>query len=205
MLYLPHDRYIARINGGPIQQPPQEQPAELWAFRFSSNDQWEGSLEQFWVWQNYLDLEQSVPNRNLKPFVTTLEGIFGEDRAITIRGGRALIPAPWRNNGDVPLVRLDQLPSGEQQVMLLFGELARRRRPGVVIAIDEPELSLHPSLQRLVVHQLRRIARDWDAQVILATHSLEILHSVHQSEIVFLDQLAEVDSSPTEPVSETIQ
>ena len=88
-----------------------------------------------------------------------------------------------------PQVRLDQLPSGEQQCLLLFGELARRRRPGAVIAIDEPEISLHPTLQRLVAHRLREFAREWDAQVILATHSLKVLRAVHESERINLDQL----------------
>jgi len=55
--------------------------------------------------------------------------------------------------------------------------------------IDEPEISLHPTLQRQVVHQLRRFARDWEMQVILATHSLEVLRAVHESERISLDQL----------------
>ena len=84
-------------------------------------------------------------------------------------------------------VRLDQLPSGEQQVLLLFGELARRRRPGAVIGIDEVENSLHPTLQRLVMWNLHRIAREWEAQVIVATHSLEVINSVRGGAFLNLD------------------
>ena len=79
--------------------------------------------------------------------------------------------------------------------MLLFGELARRRRKGAVLMIDEPEISLHPTLQRLVVYQLRNLAREWDMQVLLATHSLEILRSVHESERLVLDRL-EAEGEP---------
>ena len=79
-------------------------------------------------------------------------------------------------------------------MLLLFGELARRRR-GAVLAIDEPEISLHPTLQRQVVHQLRQFAREWDMQVILATHSLEVLRAVHESERILLDRLEPADSA----------
>ena len=95
--------------------------------------------------------------------------------------------------GVAPGLTPDQLPSGEQQVLLLFGELTRRRRRGAVLMIDEPEISLHPTLQRQVVHQLRRLTREWDMQVILATHSLEVLRAVHESERILLDQL---DTTP---------
>jgi len=194
LLYFPHDRQLGAPRGGPIELPPEER---AWLFRFSTTDRWQGSLEQLWVWQNYLDLEQRSSERShLKPFVATVETVLGEGRIITIQEGRAWVSTPWSQEGQAGTkVRLDQLPSGEQQVLLLFGELARRRRKGAVIAIDEVENSLHPTLQRLVVHQLRQFAREWDAQVILATHSLEVLRAVHESERIILDRLEEPESA----------
>jgi predicted ATPase len=205
LLYFPHDRQLnVSRRGGPIQPPPDEGRRLL--FRFSPDDRWEGSLEQLWVWQNYLDLEQGAQRHDhLKPFVKTAENLLGPDRPIIINKGRALAPAPWRDErGQEVKVRLDQLPSGEQQCLLLFGELARRRRPGVVIAIDEPEISLHPALQRLVVDQLRHFAREWDAQLILATHSPEVAGAVPAGESLDLDSyptasLATVTPSPPSP------
>ena len=196
LLYFPHDRRLGVTRGGPIEPPPE---ARQWLFRFSSSDRWQGSLEQLWVWQNYLDLEQGTRERShLKPFVVTVEDILGKERPIVIQQGRALVPAPWDGDGNATTkVRLDQLPSGEQQCLLLFGELARRRRKGVIIAIDEPEISLHPTLQRRVVHQLRRFAREWDGQIILATHSLEVLRAVHASERIILDHLTEGMTIPS--------
>jgi len=98
------------------------------------------------------------------------------------------VPTGWRDEtGNLTQVRLDQLPSGEQQALLLFGELARRRRAGAVIGIDEVENSLHPTLQRLVMWNLHRIARAWEAQVIVATHSLEVIHSVRGGAFINLD------------------
>lgn len=186
LIYFPHDRRLNATRGGAVEPPPQMRP---WRFRLTEQDSWQGSLEQLWVWQNYLDLEQAnSDHRNLKPFVTTLESVLGQGREIVIREGRVWVPTNWRDkSGQGALVRLDQLPSGEQQALLLFGELARRRRPGSVIAIDEVENSLHPTLQRLMMWGLRQMARDGDAQVIVATHSLEVINSVRGGAFINLD------------------
>ncbi len=190
LIYFPHDRHLSVAKGASIEEPPQKRE---WIFRFSPSNQWKGSLEQLWVWQNYLDLEKSnQTHSNLKPFVESVENILGPGRRITVEEGRVWVTPSWETNDDAwSRVRLNQLPSGEQQCLLLFGELARRRRKGAVIALDEPEISLHPTLQRKSIHQLRQFAREWDAQLLLATHSLEILRTVHESERINLDQLEE--------------
>jgi hypothetical protein len=185
ILYFPHDRRLAVTQGGPIEPPPEKRE---WLFHFSPGDKWQGSLEHLWVWQNYLDLEENTQKRqNLAPFVESVETVLGQDRRITISKGRVQVPVTWEQDGERPQVRLDQLPSGEQQVLLLFGELARRRRQGAVIMIDEVENSLHPTLQRLVMWNLHRIAREWDAQVIVATHSLEVINTVRGGAFINLD------------------
>lgn len=197
LLFFPHDRRLTVTDkGGPIEPPPEQRS---WLYRHTPSDKWPGSLEQLWVWQNYLDLEKGAQGRaSLAPFVDSVEAVLGPDRTIAVLEGRAEIRPPWLTGDKNGFgVRLSQLPSGEQQVLLLFGELARRRRRGAVLMIDEPEISLHPTLQRQVVHQLRRFAREWDMQVILATHSLEVLRAVHESERILLDQLDAVPSGET--------
>jgi len=188
-IYFPYDRQLGVIAGGAIEPPPIEHD---WLVRYSSANRWKGSLEQLWVWQNYLDLEQQAKGEsqsgNLRRFVTAVEEVLGAGRAISVDEGRVQVPASWSQDRDPRvLLRLDQLPSGEQQVLLLFGELARRRRSGALIAIDEVENCLHPTLQRLVMWNLNRIAREWDAQIIVATHSLEVIRSVRGSAFINLD------------------
>ena len=192
LIYFPHHRQLTSKKGGPIQAPPE---VNDWLFHYSSSDKWEGSLEQLWVWQNYLDLEAQVlgqPAVNLKPFTETIEQMLGAKRSIWIERGRVWVTPPNdQYNGRAARVLLEALPAGEQQLLLLVAELTRHRRKGAVIMIDEPELSLHPTLQRQLLHYLRTFAREWDSQIILATHSLEILRAVHQSERLILDQLEE--------------
>jgi energy-coupling factor transporter ATP-binding protein EcfA2 len=182
IIYFPDRRWLGSVDSGPIEPPP---PRKDWLWRYSSADAWHGSLEQLWVWQNYLDLEEGSPRKNLKSFVESTEYILGEGRHITIEKGRVWVDTPWGSR-----VHLQELPSGEQQMALFFGELARQRRKGGVLLIDEPEISLHPTLQRQFVFALRKFILEWDMQLIMATHSLEIIRSVHEpTECIFLDEL----------------
>lgn len=191
LILFPHDRQLSSTMRGPIE-PPVEKP--MWISRFKNSDAWEGSLQQLWVWQNYLDLESgSTQNGSLGSFVETVESALGENRKIRIEQGQVTIPAGWANGDrEAHKVSLDKLPSGEQQVLLLFGELARRRRTGGIIAIDEVENSLHPTMQRLVMSNLRKIAREWDSQVLVTTHSLDVLNSVRGSAAILLGDLHQV-------------
>lgn len=184
IIHFPHDRWYDQRQRGSIEAP-SEDPSWIWSFRAS--DQWKGSLAQLWVWQNYLDLEQGREGRpNLAPFVEIIERILGQDRRVFIREGRVRIKSPGR-----PDVEPHELPSGEQQILTLFGELARRLRPGAIILIDEVEISLHPALQRKVMFHFRALARKYDLQFILTTHSPEILRSCRAEEIVDMDHLGE--------------
>ncbi|OCQ96738.1 hypothetical protein AMR42_02985 [Limnothrix sp. PR1529] len=65
----------------------------------------------------------------------------------------------------------------------LLTHLSRSREASIVI-IDEPEIYLHPDVQR----QLLGILRSLDADVLLATHSLEIMSEADPSEILLVDK-----------------
>lgn len=188
LIYFPHDRELRPVGGGAIAPPPDERQ---WISRYASANQWTGSLEQLWVWQNYLDLERwsrSEETAELAASVELLQAALGAGRQVFVREGRVRVTTPWADASGKPAeVLLDQLPSGERQCVMLFGEIARRKRPHGVLFIDEPEISLHPTLQRQTLAQLRRFARKLDMQVFLATHSREIVRSVPPGEVMSLD------------------
>ena len=64
---------------------------------------------------------------------------------------------------------LDQLSSGEQEALGLMFFVRRLSSRGGVLLIDEPELHLHPALQRSLFAILEGIADR--AQVLISTHS----------------------------------
>jgi ABC-type phosphate/phosphonate transport system ATPase subunit len=67
-----------------------------------------------------------------------------------------------------------QLSSGEHQLLYLMVAALTTRRKGTVIAIDEPELSMHIAWQRKLLPNLIRCASNAAPQFVLATHSPDI-------------------------------
>lgn len=192
VLFFPHNRWIEHVQQGAIESPSQEKP---WLFHFSAESGWAGSLSQLWVWQNYLDLEAARDGgKNLLKFVQPIESILGRGRTVVIKEGHVRIREPSGRT-----IELHQLPSGEQQILTLFGEIVRRLRPGAVLLIDEVEISLHPALQRAVVAHLRKLAREHDLQVLVTTHSMEIVRSVAPNEIVNLDDMVMAEQQGAVP------
>jgi ABC-type lipoprotein export system ATPase subunit len=72
-------------------------------------------------------------------------------------------------------VPLDKLSSGEQHQLVLFFELLFELRENALILIDEPELSLHVAWQKKFISDLQRIIALNQFDVILATHSPQLI------------------------------
>ncbi len=73
------------------------------------------------------------------------------------------------------------------------------KQAGIVL-LDEPDAHLHSSLQRVVVEVLDDISRREDFQVILATHSKEIINFVDPTRLI----LVESGSDHAAPVSDEV-
>jgi predicted ATPase len=68
---------------------------------------------------------------------------------------------------------IDQLSSGEKQLIILLTEALLQKRKETIFLADEPELSLHISWQRKILPSLNEL--NPNAQIIVATHSPEIV------------------------------
>jgi energy-coupling factor transporter ATP-binding protein EcfA2 len=73
--------------------------------------------------------------------------------------------------------RLDasELSSGEKQIVLLFSDIIALQEQTRLFIIDEPELSLNPQWQRMLMPSLLRVTEQSSMQLIAATHSIEIM------------------------------
>ena len=73
-------------------------------------------------------------------------------------------------------IRLDRLSSGEQHEIVMFAELLFGAEDGVLVLIDEPEISLHIAWQLHYVDDLKKVAELTNSRFILATHSPQIIN-----------------------------
>lgn len=95
---------------------------------------------------------------------------------------------------------LEQLSDGEKNLIALVGDIARRMSLGNpktnnplsgsgIILIDEIDLHLHPSWQRLVVPKLLEVFPN--CQFFISTHSPQILSHVKPDSVFLLEQSEE--------------
>ncbi len=76
------------------------------------------------------------------------------------------------------ILYLDQLSSGEKQMLIQVFELLFRAESGTLVMIDEPEMSLHMMWQMNYLKNLSEIAQLRGFQCIVATHSPQIFNSL---------------------------
>ncbi len=80
-------------------------------------------------------------------------------------------------NGDV--LDLAGLSSGEQHELVLLFDLLFQTPANTLVLIDEPELSMHPSWKRNFLRDVLEVAAVAKIDVILATHSVQIVNGRH--------------------------
>ncbi len=129
--------------------------------------------------------------QELKTVANAIEQIIPEYSSLRVK--RTPRPHMLINKGKIEY-NLNQLSDGEKNLITLVGDIARRlaianpynREPlkgeGIIL-IDEIELHLHPSWQRLMIPQLLKIFPN--CQFIITTHSPQVLSHV-QPECLFL-------------------
>lgn len=107
----------------------------------------------------------------LELFLSIVNGKFRR-KSIRVDRERGLIASTSTNQ---PL-ELPSLSSGEQQEIVLAYGLLFREKPGTMILLDEPELSLHVSWQMDLIPDLLKIADLAGLEFLIATHSPQIVN-----------------------------
>ena len=86
-------------------------------------------------------------------------------------GGKLVVS--MLNGTSLPLNRLS---SGETQILLMFYAILFHSHTDGVVVIDEPEISLHVSWQQVLGDYFRDICRVRKVQLIVTTHSPQVIH-----------------------------
>ncbi|NJN93376.1 MAG: ATP-binding protein [Anaerolineales bacterium] len=164
ILYFPHYRRLTSIVGRQINR---EEVSYKWVYRYEIVSSFAGSLDSYLVWLDYAHPKEF---NQIKKFLnqTVLVGklIDKVDRPelttmVKISNGRRH--------------RLDELSSGEQNLLIIMLELRRRLLPGSIVLIDEIENSLHPAFQHRLAEALLKLQKQIPFQLIVTTHAPSFL------------------------------
>jgi hypothetical protein len=120
----------------------------------------------------------------IKLFKELIDGRFAPKAVVVDKNNGFVV----RRSSEVQ-VPLEKLSSGEQHQLVLFFELLFELQPNALILIDEPELSLHVAWQKQFIPDLRRIIDLNGFDVLLATHSPQLIGEWDQTIV----ELGDVD------------
>lgn len=142
------------------------------------------------------NLSTSLASRHLRNQINLLHQFYGDFRVIseeTWPGLRINTFVGWGGKSDSPLQLLVQnedfvaeiswMGHGLQMWLQTMWFLARSRSAKVVM-LDEPDVYMHPDLQRRLI----RFLRTRFPQTIITTHSVEMLGEVDPKEILVIDR-----------------
>ena len=89
------------------------------------------------------------------------------------------------------ILPFSSLSSGEQEVVKVLFDIARKDIRHSVIILDEPELHLHPSLTFKLVESLKKIG-DHTNQFFFLTHSPDLISTyLSTGDVYYIDQIGE--------------
>ncbi len=118
-----------------------------------------------WVERNYPLAESTIV------FLDIVNRLFN-NKEVYLNERNQLSVRLLDGNG-IPITRLS---AGEKQVMIIFYRLLFHTKPGSMAIVDEPEISLHVSWQMKVGSLFLDISRTRSIQLLVATHSPQIIH-----------------------------
>ena len=167
VLYFPSDRGIRRppTTGRAIVKPSAYEYRPAHRFGLDGTD-WGESIENLLVWFTWLDpkLEESCRD-------TVNDLVF--------RGVKHLRPVV-RQTLEVPVEtahdthRLDQLSSGERQLVQLVVRVAAHMTGSTIVLIDEMEQHLHTVMRRRLVNMVKDWARTLETiSFIMTSHQVD--------------------------------
>lgn len=111
----------------------------------------------------------------LKAFTESLNG-FLLDKEVTFDVQRGLVV--WTSDGS--RLAPERLSSGEKHLLMLLCNLLISRQHPSLFLVDEPELSLNVKWQRKLVPALLSSTAGSQIQLLMATHSIELLSSYRE-------------------------
>ncbi len=91
---------------------------------------------------------------------------FGENGRLVVEG-TSDIGRPYRH-------AIEELSSGEKQILLMIGFTIAFLRPGGILLIDEPDLHIHIAMVDQLLETLELIVQERAGQLIVASHSPQV-------------------------------
>lgn len=170
------DRRFSAAQVASINLSLENEETELQRLVFNSEDKF-ATLNQDLVMMHLRDMQERQDDAvDLRNYIDGVREIFRhflpeqEFLGVRIPPNLSGIPQILVRSGGVEH-DVNQLSSGQREILMTYTHLEKMRPTGSVILFDEPELHLHPALQRRVIGHLQRLLERGNNQIWAITHS----------------------------------
>ncbi|AOP94105.1 AAA family ATPase [Enterobacter roggenkampii] len=148
-----------------ISSLAQDDLSQRWLATYTPTSDWKGQLEA-----SLFNMKATLPELYPEMMKTLNQFFSGKVIEEEIQPGQR--QQVKLANGETHT--LDELSSGEHQVLIMLFMVQRWLQPGGVVLIDEPDLHLHPSLVSPLLATLENIIQKKQGQLILTSHATDV-------------------------------
>jgi predicted ATPase len=160
ILYFPYYRRIVPLQSTGLSR---EDANYQWTYRYEVVQSFQGSLNAYLVWLEYAQVDTF---EEVKRFLN--ETVLVDKTIAHVERSKLQTMVELSANVIHPL---EELSSGEQNLLIIMLELWRRLLPGSIVLVDEIENSLHPAFQHRLAEALLKLQARIPFQLIVTTHA----------------------------------
>ncbi len=146
------------------------------------------------VEQQFMNIKQEIKQKIQDFSNQTLEKLknFNEDIANSLsvnmqdKALESIFSYEFKSDDEIPF---NKRGSGVKRLFLLsffIADSERQNHSNMIYAIEEPETSQHPDFQRKIIETLKIISKNPNRQVLITTHTPEIVKLVGRDEVIFV-------------------
>jgi predicted ATP-dependent endonuclease of OLD family len=168
IVFFPHARFLQPTKDN--NQINKEIIPYEFIHRYENALEFKGSISSYLCYLDYAKPEEFKVMLNFLNDLNFAEKTFEVNRADL---------SVWVKTNNGQKHRIEELSSGEQNILIMLFELRRRlnhtTKSQSIVLIDEIENSLHPTFQRYLLNALHSMQKITPFQLIVTTHSADIL------------------------------
>jgi predicted ATPase len=142
-----------------------EDSGSRWLVKYKVTEDWQGQLEA-----SIVNLKLAKKDEKYKSVIFRLNRFLSDkeiDPEIKLGENRLQVIIKGKPNYSHAI---DDLSTGERQVLIKLYLVSRWLEPGGIVMIDEPDLYLHPSLVSSFLAQLEALVEEQQGQLLITSH-----------------------------------
>jgi AAA15 family ATPase/GTPase len=177
VLYFPHIRNLPTVKGNQVNR---EETIYQWVYTSLPGAAFPGSLDSYLIWLEYAEPE------TFARVCKFLKSVNLDGKTFSVNRKELKTVVHTQDDGQH---FLEQLSSGEQNILIMLLELQRRLLPHSIVLIDEIENSLHPAYQYKLAKALLKMQEQIPFQLIVTTHSTAFVDAFGTESVRILTDL----------------